>query len=89
MPGQEDDFADVHRYVLQLLGQDLELIGRSHLELSAACIARNIGYRDNDYVAESCRDLVEYGLLERAQDAPYYSITDEGLAYLAGESELG
>lgn len=85
MPNGGDDLSDVHRYTLQLLAQNLELIGRKHLELSPACIARNIGYADNDYVGEACRTLADLDMVERADDGPYYSITQRGLDYLSGD----
>lgn len=88
MVRRDDDLAEVHRYVLRLLAQELDLVGRSRLELSPTCIARNIGYRDNDYVGRSCRELTEYGLVERAEEGPYYRITEAGIAYVAGEIEL-
>lgn len=88
MVRRNDDLAEVHRYVLQLLAQDLGLVGHSRLELSPTCITRNIGYRDNDYVGQSCRELAAYGLVERAEDGPYYRITDDGLAYVAGDLDL-
>lgn len=85
MVGRDDQFVEVHRSILRLLAQDVDIVGRSHLELSPSCIARNIGYRDNDYVGRGCRELAQYGLLDRAEDGPYYSISEKGLAYVGGE----
>lgn len=85
MVRRDDEFSDVHRYILQLLAQELALVGRQHLELSPVCIARNIGYKDSDYVGRSCRELESYGLLRRADSGPYYSITETGKRYIAGK----
>lgn len=85
MNGREDDLPNVQRYILELLAQDLTLAGRSRLELSPVCIARNIGYKDNDYVGENCRLLVDAGLLAKSAEGPYYSITDDGLAFVEDE----
>ena len=87
MSGREVDLPNVQWFILELLAQDLTLSGRSHVELSPVCIARNIGYKDNDYVGENCRLLVEAELLAKAEDGPYYSITDDGLAFVEGEDE--
>lgn len=88
MSGHGDDLPNVQRYILQFLAQDLSLGSHPRVELSPVCIARNIGYKDNDYVGENCRLLVEAGLLEKAEDGPYYAITDEGLAYVEGDERL-
>lgn len=89
MTSDEERLREVQRHILQLLGQDLNLIGRSHLQLSAGCIARNIGYSDNDYVARNCRELADMGLLERLENGyPYYRISDKGQSYLNGELTL-
>ena len=88
MPRGGNDLPNVQQYILELLAQDLSLAGRSRLELSPVCIARNIGYKDNDYVGENCRLLVRMGLLTKAEDGPYYSITDDGLAFVEGEGSL-
>lgn len=87
MSGRETGLPNVQVYILELLARDLTLSGRSHLELSPVCIARNIGYKDNDYVGENCRLLVEAGLLAKADDGPYYSITDDGMAFVESEDE--
>ena len=86
MSGQGSDLPNVQRYILRLLAQKLSLVERTYLELSPVCIARNIGYKDNDYVGENCRHLVTAGLLAKAEEGPYYSITDEGLAFVNSES---
>lgn len=87
MSGRETGLPNVQMYILELLARDLTLSGQSYLELSPVCIARNIGYKDNDYVGENCRLLVDAGLLSKADDGPYYSITDDGLAFLEREDE--
>lgn len=85
MSGREADLPNVQWFILELLAQDITLPGRSRMELSPVCIARNIGYKDNDYVGENCRLLVEEGLLTKAEAGPYYSITDDGEAFVEGE----
>lgn len=87
MNGQGDELPNVQRYILRLLAHRLSLVGRTRLELSPVCIARNIGYKDNDYVGENCRLLVEAGMLEKADDGPYYSITDDGMAFVDDEAD--
>lgn len=76
---------NVQRYILRLLAHNFRGVGQERPELSPVCIARNIGYKDNDYVGENCRLLVEAGFLEKSDDGPYYTITDEGEAFLASE----
>lgn len=46
------------------------------LELSPACIARNIGYKRN-HTGNRCRLLAEVGLLDR-EEGGYYSLTAHG-----------
>lgn len=67
--------------ILTVLGTPFDALNRT-LKLSPGCIAVNIDY-NNDYVGTRCRKLVQSGLLEK--DGQYYSITDKGKRYLAGE----
>lgn len=53
------------------------------LEIGPTAIARNIG-KSQSTVHERLRTLIEYGLVEKVDDG-YYTITDEGHAYLEGK----
>lgn len=70
----------VDHAILSLLG------GSQKLELTPNNIARNIGY-NNEYVGKRCRLLAENGLLNREtyDSDPFYSITERGEEYLAGD----
>lgn len=70
--------------ILTVLGTEYTPLNRM-LKLSPGCIAENIDY-NNDYVGTRCRKLVNAGLLEK--DGQYYSISEKGLAYLAGELDV-
>lgn len=52
-------------------------------EVPPAVIARNVDIHSK-YAGRRCRKLAEFGLLNRMDDG-YYSITEEGKAYLEGE----
>ncbi|MFC7079202.1 MarR family transcriptional regulator [Halorussus caseinilyticus] len=67
--------------ILTVLGSQFDPLNKE-LQLSPGCIAVNIDY-NNDYVGTRCRKLVEAGLLEK--EGQYYSISEKGRAYLAGE----
>lgn len=72
----------VDHAILSLLG------GTQKLELTPNNIARNIGY-NNEYVSKRCKVLASHQLLTRdvTTSDPFYSITDLGEQYLAGEVE--
>lgn len=67
--------------ILTVLGTPFDPLNRT-LKLSPGCIAINIDY-NNDYVGTRCRKLVKAELLEK--DGQYYTITEKGERYLAGE----
>lgn len=52
-------------------------------EVPPAVVARNVEIHSK-YAGKRCRELAEFGLLDRMDDG-YYSITEAGEAYLAGE----
>ncbi|UUT36775.1 MULTISPECIES: winged helix-turn-helix domain-containing protein [unclassified Natrinema] len=54
------------------------------LDLKPSTIAHNIG-KARTTVQERLPVLVEYGLIEKVDDAGYYRITAEGEAYLEGD----
>lgn len=83
----ERDLPNSQMYILQLLGQDLQLVGRDRLKLQPKNIAMNIGYKDSAYIGEMCRELWRRGMLKREGNG-FYSITDEGLAYLQGKKDI-
>jgi predicted transcriptional regulator len=64
----------------------LDILETSELELTPANIAKNAGY-SRGYVRQECTRLESLGLLEKDDTGshPFYSITDEGRAYLAGD----
>lgn len=66
--------------ILSLLG------GSQKLELTPNNTARNIDY-NNEYVSTRSKELAEHQLVERdvTSSDPFYSITDFGKKYLAGE----
>ncbi|SEV84807.1 IclR helix-turn-helix domain-containing protein [Natrinema salifodinae] len=53
------------------------------LEIGPTAIARNID-KSQSTVHERLRVLIEYGLVEKVDDG-YYTITDDGHAYLEGD----
>ncbi len=54
------------------------------LELKPSAIAHNIG-KARTTVQERLPVLVEYGLIEKADEVGYYRITSEGEDYLEGD----
>lgn len=70
----------VDHAILSLLG------GSQKLELTPNNIAQNIGY-NNEYVGKRCKLLAEHGLLNREtyDSDPFYSVTERGEEYLAGD----
>ncbi len=63
----------------------LELLDKIDIAANPATIAYNIDY-DNSYIAERCRVMDEYGLVDRVdQKRVMYEITDLGRRYLADE----
>jgi predicted transcriptional regulator len=63
----------------------LEILGDSELILSPAVIAINID-KSRDEVNRRLSVLVEKGMVTRVKRG-YYEITEDGVAYLQGESE--
>lgn len=58
MPRSVESRPAVQHAILGLLGAVADASPTDHrTALSPASIARNTGYKDNDYVGEHCRDL--------------------------------
>jgi DNA-binding transcriptional regulator PaaX len=72
---------DVEKAVLRILED-------SELELTPANIAKNAGY-SRGYIRQECTRMESLGLLKKNDTGshPFYSISDKGRAYLAGELE--
>lgn len=70
--------------ILQLLGPP------RYLELTPSNIARNVGL-SRGYTSERLTALVEHDLIvvdDESGSHPYYSISDKGRSFLAGDLQL-
>jgi len=85
----EDGPTDAHRHVLELLSTKIEVAGRERIQLSPACITKNIGYKTSNYIGEICRELEEFDLVKKVEEkGAYYAITYRGRAYLKGDLDV-
>lgn len=68
----------------------LSLLAESGLSLTPTNIAKNTGY-SSGYVRKECNRMAEENLLDKEDEGghPFYSVTEKGQQYLAGDVEAG
>ena len=68
----------------------LGLLAETGLSLTPSNIAKNSGY-SGGYIRKECNRLASAGFLEKEDDGghPFYSVTETGRKYLAGDLEVG